>query len=197
MTEKPVRRRPGGRTAKNRERVIGATIEVLLSSGYEGLTVARIAEMAGLAESTIYRRWPTKAQLAAAAIAELAELENPIPDTGSLKGDLQKLLDQINVLLNRSEVQRVLRTAMALDTSDPEVSELTQGFWAARFAGSADIVARAAQRGELPDSVDAYELIEHLVGATYFRVLVTRRPLDRQLIKRSVDAVLRTWAIGP
>jgi AcrR family transcriptional regulator len=197
MTDNAVQRRPGGRTARNREQILRATTEVLLGEGYEQLSVARVAASAGVAESTVYRRWPTKARLVAEALAELARGANPIPDTGTLQGDLRTMLLQIVHLVERPEVQRIIRTVVGLDDANDEVAALKDEFWRTRFHGSAVIVERAVERGELAPGTDPYGVIEDLVAPTYFRVLVTGRPLDDAIVDRSVALVLQLWGPPP
>ncbi len=189
MTEKSVQRRPGGRTARNRENVLRATAELLLQEGYEHLTIARVAAAAQVAETTVYRRWPRKAHLVADALSEFAKTGNPIPDTGTLEGDLRALLGQVVALVERPEVRRVILTVVSL-TADDEVVAAKDAFWEERFAGAAAIVTRAVERGELSADTDPYELIEDLAAPTYFRLLVTGRPLDDRLVERSVELAL-------
>ncbi|MFE5882987.1 TetR-like C-terminal domain-containing protein [Streptomyces hydrogenans] len=195
MTEKPGRQRPGGRTARNRENVLRATADLLLSEGYEQLTIARVAAAAEVAETTVYRRWPSKVHLVADALSELARVENPIPDTGTLEGDLRALLDQVITLVERPEVQRVILTVVSLAADDEEVVRAKDAFWEARFAGAAGIVNRAVARGELPPDTDPYELIEDVAAPAYFRVLITGRPLDSRLVDRSVALALNRQGI--
>ncbi|HTU08287.1 MAG TPA: helix-turn-helix domain-containing protein, partial [Trebonia sp.] len=49
--------RPGGRTARTRAAVLRAAIEELNDSGYSEASVERVAQRAGVAKTTIYRRW--------------------------------------------------------------------------------------------------------------------------------------------
>ena len=63
-------RRPGGRSARVRSAVLAATLEVLVETGYDGMTVDAVAARAGVHKTTVYRRWPTKAALVAAAAAD-------------------------------------------------------------------------------------------------------------------------------
>ncbi|MGW4286353.1 TetR-like C-terminal domain-containing protein [Streptomyces sp. NPDC004673] len=190
MADKPVLRRPGGRTARTRESVLRAAADVLLTEGYEQLSFARVAAAAEVAETTVYRRWPSRARLAADALAELAGEENPIPDTGTLESDLRAFLAQIVELVARPEVLRVLRTVVSLAAEDDEVARAKEAFWAGRFAGGAALVERAVARGELPADSDPYEVIEDLAALVYFRLLVTGRPLDGRVVDRSVARVL-------
>ena len=191
-----VTRRPGGRSEQVRVKVLDSALAQLLDGGYDGLSVREVARAAQVAETTIYRRWPTTHDLAAAAIAHLAHVENPIPDTGTLEGDLRALLSQIVDLLRRPEVERIVRTAAALDSGSSEAVEARKSFWRSRFAGSARIVDRAVERGELRVGTDADELIEFLVAPAYLRLLLLDRPIDDALLALSVRNTITAYAVG-
>lgn len=188
--EAAVKRRTGGRSARVRTSVLDAALSELVNHGYEGLTIANVARVAGVAESTVYRHWPTPAELAAGAIGHLAESDNPVPNTGSLAGDLHALLSQIAELLRRPEVERILRAAAALDAANPTAVEARKSFWDKRFAGAAVIVERAVRRGELDAVNDPDTVIEYLVAPTYVRLLLLDRPIDAGLIEGSVERTL-------
>jgi AcrR family transcriptional regulator len=114
-----VKPRPGGRSERARLAVLDAALNQLVAHGYDGLTIANVAREAGVAETTVYRRWPTPADLAGGAVAHLAQTDNPVPDTGTLAGDLHALLAQIIRLVRRPEVERILRAAAALVGGNP------------------------------------------------------------------------------
>lgn len=192
-----MKRRTGGRSARVRTAVLDAALEQLVTHGYEGLTVANVARAAGVAETTVYRHWPTPADLAAGAVGHLAEADNPVPDTGTLEGDLRALLSQISELLRRPEVERILRAAAALDTANPSSVEARKSFWQKRFAGAAVIVERAVQRGELGLDTEPDTLIEYLVAPTYVRLLLLDRPLDEDLLEGSVRRTLSAFCAIP
>lgn len=190
-----VTRRPGGRSEQVRVKVLDSALDQLVEAGYDGLSIRDVARAAGVAETTIYRRWPTPHDLAAAAIAHLAHAENPIPDTGALDRDLRSLLSQILDLLRRPEVERVLRAAAALDSRSPEAVEARNLFWRGRFAGSTLIVDRAVERGELRVGTDPGELVEFLVAPAYLRLLLIDRPIDDALLDLSVRNTIAAYAI--
>jgi AcrR family transcriptional regulator len=179
-------RRPGGRSERVRVGVLDAALAQLLREGYDGLNVRDVARAAEVAETTVYRRWATKHDLAAAAVAHLAQAENPIPDSGTLEGDLRALLSQIFALLRQPEVERMLRTVAALDSRNIDAVEARKNFWRSRFAGSAHIVERAVDRGELPMGTDPAVFVEFLVAPAYLRLLLLDRPLDDDLLEHSV-----------
>ncbi|MFA9269311.1 MAG: TetR/AcrR family transcriptional regulator [Baekduiaceae bacterium] len=186
------KRRPGGRSARVREAVLQAALDQLLRGGYDALSIPEVARTAGVAESTVYRRWPTNADLAAAALGELAAAENPVPDTGSLEGDLHALLAQILELLRRPEVERIVRAAAAVGHGGQD-ADLRAIYWRTRFAGSSVIVTRAIDRGEVPQGTDPEGVIEFLVGPVYLRLLLTGRPLDDDLLVESVRRTLTAY----
>ncbi|GAA1483173.1 TetR/AcrR family transcriptional regulator [Gordonia sinesedis] len=183
------RRRPGGRSARVRETVLAAVLEQIADSGVNGVRVADVAARAGVAETTVYRRWPTPTALIADAITDLAARENPSPDTGSLRGDLIRLTEQIAQLLDGPGIARLLGAALAL-ANDAEVAVARQRFWDLRFDSNAHLVERAKARGELPAEVEPRELLETVAAPIYFRVLVGGAPFDAAFINRCVDDAL-------
>jgi AcrR family transcriptional regulator len=188
-------RRPGGRSERVRVGVLDAALAQLLSDGYDGLNVRDVARAAEVAETTVYRRWPTTHDLAAAAVAHLADAANPTPDSGVLEDDLRALLSQIFALLRRPEVERLLRTVAALDSRNADAVEARKSFWRSRFVGSAHIVKRAIDRGELPMDTDPATFVEFLVGPAYFRLLLLDRPLDDELFEHSIRATIAAYSI--
>jgi AcrR family transcriptional regulator len=186
-------KRTGGRSARVRKTVLDAALALLLERGYDGLSVADVARAADVAETTVYRRWPTKPELAAAAIGELAAAENPLPDTGSLEGDLTTLLTQIVELLRRPDIERVARASVALSSDDPDQTQARMAFYRMRTAGSAQVAVRAIERGELPAEADPEAVIEQLVAPAYLRLLLTGGPLDDALVTDSVQRTLAAF----
>ncbi|WP_312870452.1 TetR/AcrR family transcriptional regulator [Gordonia asplenii] len=184
-------RRTGGRSARVQDAVEAAALELLLDVGYSGLTMRAVAQAAGVAETTIYRRWPTVDHLTAAALLRLAAVDNPIPDTGSIEGDLHALLTQIVALLNRPRVLRVVRSAAALDDdSTGSIRAARSAFFDHRFATATSIVERAIGRHELPADTDAYQLIEAISAPAYMRALLGNRPIDDDFIAATVAYAL-------
>lgn len=183
-TAPEIRRRPGGRSAAVRTAVQRATVELLDEGGYERLEIPEVAERAGVHRTTIYRRWPTKVHLVVDTMAALASAEVPVPDTGSVQDDLVAyLLDTVDVL--RTGVVRALIAAF-VEVDDPDLVEARARFWATRFEGSAAMVERAIERGELAPGTDAHGVLEAAAGPIYFRLFVSGEPVDRADVERFV-----------
>ncbi|MGW6426553.1 TetR/AcrR family transcriptional regulator [Nocardia sp. NPDC055053] len=186
------RRRTGGRSARVREAVLAAALDQVAEHGIEGLTIGDVAARAGVAETTIYRRWGTRTALLADAVTELAAVGNPAPDTGSLRSDLRQLADQISHLISRPGIARLLGTAIALSV-DPEVATARRRFWDNRFERTAPVIDKAVERGELPAGTDPSEVIETLSAPLYFRLMVTDLPLDDTFVTRCIDQTIALY----
>jgi AcrR family transcriptional regulator len=182
-------RRPGGRSARVRQAVLAATVEELAAHGYDGLSFENVAARAGVHKTTIYRRWPTKALLVAAAAAERSEQLVPVPDTGSLAGDLVALAQSVAANLTSEVGGRMARTVVSAAGSSTEVAAVNAAFWAQRFALTDAIVERAVERGELPPGTDSRLVIETLIGAMYVRLLLTGEPFDEAYAARAAAIV--------
>jgi AcrR family transcriptional regulator len=187
-------RRPGGRSARVRAAVLNATIEALLDRGFE-FTIRDVARRAGVNETTIYRRWQTKEKLILDAVVSHLEEEVPVPDTGTLAGDLTALLEATRAVIASPRGTLLVRLVARGDA--PDYDAMIRQFWAARVSVVEQILDRADQRGELRPGIDPQLVFELLVGPLDLRILLTREPLEPSLPARIVDLVINGIAITP
>ncbi|GAB3208530.1 TetR/AcrR family transcriptional regulator [Nocardia tengchongensis] len=187
------RKRTGGRSARVRHSILAATVAQIAEHGLEGLTISEVADRAGVAETTIYRRWGTRTALVADAVGELAAEGNPVPDTGTLRGDLQQLADQIATLISQPGIARLLGSALALSV-DPDVDAARRHFWNDRFERTSQVITRAIDRGELTIDTDPREVMETLAAPLYFRLLVGNRPLEAPFITRCINHTMTLYS---
>ena len=168
--------RPGGRTARTREAVFGATLDVLASQGYDRMSMEGVALQAGVHKTTVYRRWGTKDRLLAEALQEAAESRIEVPDTGDIGDDLRALASSIQATLSSREGMATVRALVSGARVSPEVERIARRFWAARLARVGPIVERAVGRGQLPRGTSATGVIEHVAAPLYYRLLVRGEP---------------------
>jgi AcrR family transcriptional regulator len=171
-------RRPGGRSARVRSAILDATIEALATTNYDDLRVDDIAARAGVNKTTVYRRWPTKADLVTAAALANSGRAIPVPDTGSLHADLRALARSVATSIGTEPGRHITRNLVAAALAADETADAMADFWSERLALTGLIVDRAIARGELDDSVDPTTIIETLIGALYVRLLMTGEPVD-------------------
>ena len=184
-----VRRRPGGRSARVQVAVFEATIQLLAEREYERLSIASIAERAGVHETSLYRRWKTKEQLILEAIDRRVAQEIPVPDTGTLRSDLVAVLQSLRLFLQSREGQALFQTAVAT-LHVPKLRTLRQEHWRQRCAHLQILFDRAIARGEVSPQLDCQLLLEMLSGIIYMRFFVVNEPADEMLPERAVDLIL-------
>jgi len=167
--------RPGRRRSEDSRRaILAAAVELVGEHGYGPLTVEKIAARAGTGKQTIYRWWPTKADVVMEALVEKADLHVPVPDDGSLAADLRAFLEASVALGRAPQVVAILRALMAEAQLDEGFgARFRDGFIENRRAALRTVLERAAERGELPRaSVDT--LLDVVFGVIWYRVLTGR-----------------------
>ena len=193
VAPKPPRRRDAGRPRGRHvtDAVLDATLAELATSGLEGLSVERVAQRAQVHKTTVYRRWPTREALIAAALEGLAvDAAARAPDTGSLRGDLLGLLGPVAAFLGGPEGRAVARAALAAPAEAHVAALAARRIEAPRAAIDA-LVARARSRGEWRDDVPADLVLPTLVGALLHRTLLEHADPGSEWLEGVVDLVLR------
>ncbi|MEV0766675.1 TetR/AcrR family transcriptional regulator [Nocardia salmonicida] len=180
-------RRPGGRSARVREAVLDATTAELAEQGYQGLTVDAVAQRAGVHKTTVYRRWRGPEGLVADALERAAEQSWPIPDTGSLTGDLRALTELVRASFADPESGTVAAAFVAAGMQHPDAAAALRGFYAARHNEAAQIVRRAVVRGEVAPEIDATEIIRLAIAPLFHRLFITHEPVTVEQARRAAD----------
>ena len=171
------------------ERILEQVLDLLGSRGYAGLTLDELAVRSGVAKTTILRRWPSKAAVAAAGVERLALQSVDVPDFGTLHRDLHALMHGAVDTFVRGRgqfVPRLLREA----GHHPEITDLLHAVLHTRRQAYRRVLARATARGELDPSVDQELLIDMLIGPVWTRLLITRDPITRDYVDATVQMVL-------
>lgn len=180
---------PRWRSRRAESAILEATIALLGEVGFGGLTIDGIAARAGVGKATIYRHWPSKAEVAVEAFrAFVPPLDDP--DTGSLADDLRSVLHQMTDGLSNSPLTGILPSLVDAAERDPEVERLFKDFGTTRRDVLRGVLARAAARGELRPGLDQELAIDLLVGPIFTRRLITRGPLTRRLADAVLDVLL-------
>jgi AcrR family transcriptional regulator len=166
------------RSEESRLAILGAAWELLGEVGFGGLTIEGIAARSGTGKQTVYRWWPSKADVLLDVLATKADLHIPIPDEGSYAADLRDFLGASFRLGRDQRVVDVLRVLMAQAQIDDEFGErFRDRFLRSRRAALAVIVERARARGDLPP-VPAPDLVADIVfGIIWYRVLSRHQAL--------------------
>ena len=198
MSQMAAARRGRPRDSGVDRRVLSAAWGLLHAGGYTALNVDDVAERAGVAKTTLYRRWPTKDHLAIAVGAQMLG-EVPIPDTGDLRRDLTEFAAALADSLNRLRMAGhygggkspgLAAELVAAAARHPDIGEVVRAMYAERHALARARLERAVSREGLRPDLDQGLLVEQLVGPIYYRILITGAPADRGYAERLVEALL-------
>jgi AcrR family transcriptional regulator len=179
------------RKTKTRERVLSAATRILRSEGYARLTMERVASESGVAKTTLYRRWPTKAALCMELYLDVAGRELRDPDTGDVASDLKHIAHTVVRLQTRT----VAGQAFAGLIAEAQVNPGTRTAFLAEFAHrrrevTRMVLKRAIQRGQLRRDTDIDLVVDALGGAVTFRLLQGHAPLTTKFADALVTLVL-------
>ena len=177
-------------------RILTEVLALLASHGYAGLTLDELAARSGVAKTTILRRWPSKAAVAAAGVERLALQSVDVPDSGTLRGDLHALLHAAVDTFARGHgqfVPRLLREA----GHHPEITDLLFTVIHTRRQAYRRVLALAIARGELAPTGDQELLIDLLIGPIWTRLLITRDPITSEYVDSVVETVLVAFGVEP
>jgi AcrR family transcriptional regulator len=174
--------------------ILAATLEVLVEVGYDRLTMDAVALKARASKATLYRRWNSKLRLVIDAL--LTTKTTPVvPDTGSLRGDLQQLMCGVGGMTDGEAVGTFGAVITAI-VRDPEFADaFRREIVGPKIAASQTIWERARARGEVREDLDL-ELIEPaLAGICLHRVFLMGEQPTEDLIGRVIDQIILPAAL--
>ena len=185
----PARRHTGSRRNDAAEQaILRAAAELLAVGDGAPITVAAIAERAGVGKQTIYRWWPSKSAVLLDAMIHRAQQVAPAPDSGDLHTDLRQFLRSTFVAApaNRSLLLGVLREALG----DAATMARLSAFTAARRDELARILDRARARDELPVLNEPETVVDQAFGLIWYRMIFAHRPLDERAADELAAALM-------
>jgi AcrR family transcriptional regulator len=169
--------------------LLDVTLQLLQEHGYERLTIDAVAAVARASKSTVYRRWPSKADLVLAAFIEGCRQVAVAPGTGTLRGDLLRLGDVI--CQHAREQAGTIRAVMVEVSRHPALHEAMQNqFLDQRKALIQEVLRQAADRGEIDPAIISDELWDLLPAYLIFRSIMPSRPPTEHTVQALVDDVL-------
>ena len=179
------------RSHRTRIRAVAAAAGILARDGYARLTMERVAAESGVAKTSLYRRWPTKAALCVDLYLDVAQRELRDPDTGEVTRDLQAIAATVVRVQTGTIAGPALVGLIAEAQLDPDANAaLIADFAERRRALTRRVLARAMERGEIRRDTDIDLVIDAIGGATTFRLLQRHAPLTKRFTDALVELVL-------
>ena len=189
--------RPDPRVERSRQAILEATLQLLARDGDVGsLTVEAVAARSGVAKTTIYRRWRDKWELAldAVMIDMLPRLDEPV-DVGDTRKELLTVINSVVKMLATPPYGQAMQALVSQIATDPDLARVyREQVVEPRHAELTPVIKRGIARGDLRPDTDVRLIHELLVGPIFYRLLFSGAPLDRNLGRRIVDAILAGFA---
>jgi AcrR family transcriptional regulator len=184
------RRRPRRRGEALDQAILHATFAELTEVGYAGLTMERVAERSGTGKASLYRRWPSRMELALDAVHLVLPDPASPPDTGSLRGDVLAFLRSVADLL-AGPAGQALRGLLSDALADPHrIAELRRHSQSPSRKAMREIVRRAVDRGEVNPDVLTDRRIEVAPALLRHHFLFHGVPVPDDVIVGIVDEVV-------
>ncbi|MDD7811343.1 TetR/AcrR family transcriptional regulator [Mycobacterium sp. CSUR Q5927] len=169
--------------------LLEVTLQLLQENGYDRLTVDAVAATARASKATVYRRWPSKAELVLAAFTEGIRQVAVPPDTGTLRGDLVRLGELI--CEQTAQHASTIRAVLVEVSRNPALNDAMQHqFIDQRKALMLHILGQAVDRGEVDAAAVNDDLWDVLPGYLIFRSLVSGRATTARTVADLVDEVV-------
>jgi len=192
--------RLGRRRDESRDpEIINAALEVLTETGYDRMTMDAVATRAKAGKATMYRRWPSKAELVVEAVTRAGRTAagpESIPDTGSLRGDLLALVDTESKKDDARKLQIMVGLISALPQHPDLAAIVQEQLVAPRTALVRTVLDRAAARGEIsPErNFDMMALVGPAI--TTYRLMIMNEAISHDFLISMIDDVLLPMATG-
>jgi len=149
------------------DRILNAAFRQVVDVGLGGLSIEAVAAEAGVAKTTIYRRYPTRRDLVIAALGRQAPVPVPPPDLPS-RESLAWFVRTVATALVESGAIRILASLLVEERTEPGVpADFRSRLIAPRREVIVDLVRRGIERGEVRPDADALLVTEMVAGAIF------------------------------
>jgi AcrR family transcriptional regulator len=184
--------RPAGRprSLEADRAILDAIVELLLEGGYQEVTIEGVAARAGVAKTTIYRRWTTKAAMVVEAIQEAGKdcpVEGARSGAETLGGSLERMIQA----LSDSRAAKIISGLAAEMPHNEELAKaVREGLMKPNRAALTGLLEQGIASGELRAGMDVEVAADLLVGPLFFRLLFSGAPVLPELAAATVGMVL-------
>ena len=180
------------RNARSHKAIIDATVELLGSSGYVDFSIEKVASQAGVGKQTIYRWWPSRADLVLEVwrdrlLPPLAPYDGKAP----LRRYLETSLLSFGQVLSQTDCRQAAICVLAEAHRDPQLHQrMEAAIYAPRIKVIAEAFNQAREQGQFPDHFRIDLAIDTLYGAVWYKVLIRFEKVTRSYVKNLVAQTL-------
>jgi AcrR family transcriptional regulator len=177
-----------------RAAMLRAAADVVIDAGIGRFAVDEVARRSGVAKTTIYRHFPDPKRLLVAALDDAMHAP-PVPDTGSLRGDLLVYLESVRPHFADRRLRTLFFELFIAAERDPELRRLGDDLLRARAAPTSAIFEQARARGELPAGIDYPAMLDVVQGPLVLRSLMRPESLATVDLDAMVDRIIGALSV--
>ena len=176
------------RNARSHKAIIDATVKLLGSSGYVDFSIEKVASEAGVGKQTIYRWWPSRADLVLEVwrdrlLPPLAPYDGKTP----LRNYLESSLLSFGQVLSRTDCRQAAICVLAEAHRDAQLyRRMEEAVYAPRIGLITDAIRYAQEQEQFPARLDVDLMIDTLYGAVWYKVLIRFEKVTPTYIKKLV-----------
>ena len=182
-------------SAQLKDRIFTAVRAELLATGIDRFTIDGVARRAGVEPGVILGHWRDRRVLFMDAMLARTAASRWSPDTGSVRTDLDTV-SALAIDLSQTAAGRAIFRRVLPGEGHVDLAEMCLDLWDARFHDAAQMLQRAAGRGQLRDGVDPLEAIRMFAAAFYYDVIFADRPVRPEYAEQVVDIFLNGILAG-
>jgi AcrR family transcriptional regulator len=171
-------------------RILAAASSLILMRGFDSMTVDEVATNAGVGKATVYRRWARKEDLAVAAMEQLYRDEMPIPDTGSIRGDVREMYASVLTFINSPNGTDYIRTTIKESMRDERIATLYREAAERVEKNGLAVFERAIARGEVRPDIHMSIVVQLIGGIIAMRAITGQAMPAMGELDQLVDFVL-------
>ena len=192
VSEQPLKTERKRRNASSHKAIIDATVKLLGSSGYVNFSIEKVASEAGVGKQTIYRWWPSRADLVLEVwrdrlLPPLAPYDGQIP----LRDYLESSLISFGQVLSRTDCRQAAICILAEAHRDERLYQrMEEAVYAPRIGLIVDAIRCAQKQAQVPPGMDVNLMIDTLYGAVWYKVLIRFETVSRTYIKQLVSQTM-------
>ena len=176
------------RVARTRRDVVDATAALLLDAGWDAVTHAEVARLAGYSKATLYTHWPTRLDLIAAAIDQICDTDHHSRPTGDLRADLRTALEDFARDLTDGNLDRLLAGVVERANTSAVVSRLRGRLYETGTSGLRAVLESHLAAG------DVDPVLALLTGAVLVRVTFEGQPATADYVDDLIERVIGSAA---
>jgi len=184
--------RPPGRPRSDeaRQAILRSTLDLLEEVGFSSLCIEAIAARADVSKATVYRWWKNKAELVIEAFLSNVGPELRFDAGEPLEDALRSQMLRLARIFSGS-MGTVIAAVIGAGQSEPEMLRAFNRSWIEpRRAEARKLLRDEMERGRIRDDVPPDAILDLLYGAFYFRLLIRKRPLDREFVESIAEIVM-------